>query len=178
MKPAALLVFLTDINAIGLDTAQGLYLTAAWYWDLDDKSREFAKRFFAKVNREPTFPQAAYYSATLTYLNAVKAAGATDADKVMDELHKTKIDDMFAERRHPPRRPDGTRHVHHAGQDAGGIEGPVGLLQARRDDEGRRGVRQTRRFRLPAGQEIAAAPRRVAGAAVSPSRPRGQTQSA
>jgi branched-chain amino acid transport system substrate-binding protein len=95
MKPAALLAFLTDINAIGLEAAQGLYLTDGWYWDLNDKTREFAKRFFAKVNREPTMPQAAYYSATLTYLNAVKAAGATDPDKVMAELHKAKIDDIF-----------------------------------------------------------------------------------
>ncbi len=95
MKPAALLAFLTDINAIGLDAAQGLYLTAAWYWDLNDKTRAFAKRFFAKTNREPTIPQAAFYSATLTYLNAVKAAGSTDSDKVMAELHKAKIDDMF-----------------------------------------------------------------------------------
>ncbi len=95
MKPAALLAFLTDINAIGLDAAQGLYLTAGWYWDLNDKSRAFAKQFFAKTNREPTFVQAAVYSATLTYLNAVKAAGATDADKVMAELHKAKIDDIF-----------------------------------------------------------------------------------
>ncbi|MBV8663268.1 MAG: ABC transporter substrate-binding protein, partial [Hyphomicrobiales bacterium] len=95
MKPAALLAFLTDINAIGLEAAQGLYLTAGWYWDLNDKSRAFAKRFFAKIHREPTFPQAAYYSATLTYLNAVKAVGSTDPDKVMAQLHKTKIDDMF-----------------------------------------------------------------------------------
>ena len=95
MKPAALLVFLTDINAIGLEAAQGLYLTDGWYWDLNDKTREFAKRFFAKVGREPTMPQAAYYSATLTYLNAVKAAGSTDPDKVMEQLHKTKIDDVF-----------------------------------------------------------------------------------
>jgi branched-chain amino acid transport system substrate-binding protein len=95
MKPAALLAFITDINAIGLEAAQGLYLTAGWYWDLNDKSRAFAKRFFAKVNREPTFPQAAFYSATLTYLNAVKAAGSADPEKVMAELHKAKIDDMF-----------------------------------------------------------------------------------
>jgi branched-chain amino acid transport system substrate-binding protein len=51
MKPAALLAFLTDINAIGLDAAQSLYLTAAWYWDLNGRSREFAKKFFAKTNK-------------------------------------------------------------------------------------------------------------------------------
>ena len=97
MKPAALLAFITDIRALGLETAQGLYLTAAWYWDLDEKTRAFAKRFRDKVGRPPTFIQAAHYSATTTYLNAVKAAGTTDPDKVMDELHKTKIDDMFTD---------------------------------------------------------------------------------
>jgi branched-chain amino acid transport system substrate-binding protein len=96
MKPAALLVFLTDINALGLDTAQGLYLTTGWYWDLDEKTRAFSKRFFDKTGREPTMSQAAYYSALTNYLNAVKAVGTTDPDKVMERLHKTKIDDMFA----------------------------------------------------------------------------------
>jgi branched-chain amino acid transport system substrate-binding protein len=95
MKPAALLAFITDIHAIGLETAQGLYLTAAWYWDLNDKSRAFAKRFFDKTGAMPTYSQAAYYSATLTYLAAVKAAGTTDSDKVMEAMRATKIDDMF-----------------------------------------------------------------------------------
>jgi branched-chain amino acid transport system substrate-binding protein len=95
MKPVALLAFITDIHAIGLETAQGLYLTAAWYWNLNDKSRAFGKRFFDKTGAMPTYNQAAFYSATMTYLNAVKAVGATDADKVMDELRKTKVDDMF-----------------------------------------------------------------------------------
>lgn len=95
MKPAALLAFISDIHALGLRTAQGLYLTTGWYWDLNDKTRAFSKRFFAKMHREPTMNQAGYYSATLTYLNAVKAVGSTDADKVMAQLHKTKIDDMF-----------------------------------------------------------------------------------
>ncbi len=97
MRPAALLVFLTDVHAMGLDIAQGLVLTTAWYWDLDDRTRAFAKRFYEKVKKEPTFPQAAFYSATLAYLNAVKAVGTTDADKVMDELHKTKINDAFVQ---------------------------------------------------------------------------------
>ena len=97
MKPVALLAFISDIHALGLETAQGLYLTAAWYWDLDDKTRAFSKRFLDKTGVEPTFNQAAYYSATLTYLNAVKAIGSTDADKVMEQLRKTKIDDMFTD---------------------------------------------------------------------------------
>ena len=95
MKPAALLVFITDVHAVGLQTAQGLVLTTAWYWNMNDKTRSFANRFFAKTKNMPTFSQAAYYSATLAYLNAVKAVGSTDADKVLAQLHKTKINDMF-----------------------------------------------------------------------------------
>ena len=97
MRPASLLLFLTDVHAMGLDISQGLVLTTAWYWDLDDRTRTFAKKFYDKMKREPTFPQAAFYSATLTYLNAVKAAGTTDTDKVMDEAHKMKINDAFVQ---------------------------------------------------------------------------------
>jgi branched-chain amino acid transport system substrate-binding protein len=95
MTPAALLAFISDIHSLTLQTAQGLYLTTAWYWDLNEETRAFAKRFFAKMHKEPTMTQAAYYSATLQYLNAVKAVGSTDADMVMAQLKKTKINDMF-----------------------------------------------------------------------------------
>ena len=95
MKPAALLAFISDIHALTLQTAQGLYLTTGWYWDLNDETRGFAKRYFAKMKREPTMDQAGYYSATLQYLNAVKAVGSTDPDLVMAQLKKTKINDMF-----------------------------------------------------------------------------------
>jgi branched-chain amino acid transport system substrate-binding protein len=95
MKPAALLAFINDIKALGLETAQGLYLTDAWYWDLNDKSRAFAKRFFDKTGAMPSYIQAAHYSATTTYLNAVKAVGTTDADKVMAQLRNAKVDDMY-----------------------------------------------------------------------------------
>jgi branched-chain amino acid transport system substrate-binding protein len=96
MKPAALLAFISDIHSLGLKTAQGLYLTTGWYWDLNPETRAFGKRYFAKMSKEPTMDQAGAYSATLTYLKAVKAAGTTDPDKVMAELKKTKINDMFA----------------------------------------------------------------------------------
>ena len=96
MKPAALLAFLTDIHSLGLKTAQGLYLTTGWYWDLNPETRGFAKRYFAKMNKEPTMDQAGIYSATTTYLKAVKAVGTTDSDKVMAELKRMKINDMFA----------------------------------------------------------------------------------
>jgi branched-chain amino acid transport system substrate-binding protein len=105
MRPAALLVFITDVHAMGLDIAQGLVLTTAWYWDLDDRTRTFAKRFYDKIKKQPTFPQAAYYSATLAYLNAVKAVGSTDSDKVMEELHKMTINDAFVQNARI--RPDG-----------------------------------------------------------------------
>ena len=95
MRPAALLVFLSDVHAMGLDVAQGLVLTTAWYWNTSDTTRAFANRFFEKTKRMPTFPQAAFYSATLTYLNAVKAVGSTDPGKIMDELRKTKVNDVF-----------------------------------------------------------------------------------
>ena len=97
MKPAALLAFLTDIHSLGLKTAQGLYLTTGWYWDTNDDTRAFAKRYFAKMNKEPTMDQSGAYSATLTYLKAVKAAGSTDPDKVMAQLKSMKINDMFTQ---------------------------------------------------------------------------------
>jgi branched-chain amino acid transport system substrate-binding protein len=97
MKPAALLVFISDVHAVGLDIAQGLVLTTAWYWDLDDRTRAFANRFYEKTKKMPTFPQAAVYSATLTYLNAVKAVGTTDSDKVLEEVRKTKVNDVFTQ---------------------------------------------------------------------------------
>ena len=95
MTPAALLAFISDIHSLTLQTAQGLYLTAAWYWDLNEETRAFAKRFFAIMKREPTFNQAAYYSATTQYLKAVKTVGSTDPDLIMAELKKVKINDMF-----------------------------------------------------------------------------------
>jgi branched-chain amino acid transport system substrate-binding protein len=96
MKPAALLAFISDIHSLGLKTAQGLYLTTGWYWDTDKDSRAWAKRYFDVMKKEPTMNQAAYYSATMQYLNAVKTVGSTDPDKVMAQLKKQKINDMFA----------------------------------------------------------------------------------
>jgi len=93
---AGLLLFITDIHSLGLKTAQGMMLTSAWYWDTNEETRKFSRRFFEKVKRMPTFDQAAVYSAVTTYLKAVQAAGTDDSDKVMAELKKTKINDLFA----------------------------------------------------------------------------------
>jgi branched-chain amino acid transport system substrate-binding protein len=95
MKPAGLLVFINNIDALGLKTAQGLYLTDAWYWDLNAESRAFGQRYFQRMKKYPSMLHAGYYSATMTYLKAVQTAGTTDGDKVMAELKKMKIDDMF-----------------------------------------------------------------------------------
>ena len=96
MKPAALLAFISDIHSLGLKTAQGLILTTGWYWDLNDDTRAWSKRYFEIMKKEPTMNQAAYYSATMHYLKAVKAAGTTDPDKVMAQMKKTRVNDFFA----------------------------------------------------------------------------------
>jgi branched-chain amino acid transport system substrate-binding protein len=95
MKPAGLLALIGSIHSLGLKTAQGLYLTTAWYWDLNPESRAFGQRYFDKMKKYPSMIQTGYYSATMTYLNAVTTAGTTDADKVMLELKKMKINDVF-----------------------------------------------------------------------------------
>ena len=93
---AGLLMFISDVHSLGLKTAQGMMLTDAWYWDMNEDTRKFGRRFFEKMKRMPSFDQAGVYSAVLTYLKAVQAAGTDDADKVMVELKKNKINDMFA----------------------------------------------------------------------------------
>ena len=93
---AGLLLFITDIHSLGLKTAHGMMLTSAWYWDQNEETRKFGRRFFEKMKRMPTFDQAAVYSAVTTYLKAVKQTGTDDADKIMADLKKTKINDMFA----------------------------------------------------------------------------------
>ena len=96
MKLAGLLMFITDVHALGLNATKGMYLADAWYWDRTPETREWSKRYFQKMNKEPSSTQAADYSATMTYLKAVKAVGSTDGDKVMAKLKSTKINDMFA----------------------------------------------------------------------------------
>ena len=108
MKTAALLIFLSDIHSLGLKNAEGLLHTTSWYWDLNDESRKWANRFYEKHKRMPTDIQAADYSATMAYLKAVQAAKTTDADKVMEQLRKTPVNDFYAK---GTLRPDG-RFVH------------------------------------------------------------------
>jgi branched-chain amino acid transport system substrate-binding protein len=95
MKVAGLLVFINDVHSLGLANTEGLQLADSWYWNQDDASRTFAKRFFAKYKRMPSSLQAADYSAASNYLKAVQTAGTTDADKVMSTLKSMKIDDFY-----------------------------------------------------------------------------------
>ncbi len=95
MKVAGLLVFINDVHSLGLSNTEGLQLADSWYWNQDDASRKFAKRFFDKYKRMPSSLQAADYSVTMNYLKAVQAAGTTDADKVMAAFKGMKIDDFY-----------------------------------------------------------------------------------
>ncbi len=109
MKLAGLLMFINDVHSLTLNLTQGMYLTDGWYWDLNADTRAWSKRYFSKMKKEPSMLQAADYSAVTVYLNAVKAIGTDDPDKVMAQLKKTKINDMFT--KNGEIRPDG-RMVH------------------------------------------------------------------
>jgi branched-chain amino acid transport system substrate-binding protein len=96
MKLAGLLVFINDIHSLGLKATQGMYLTDSWYWNRDPEARAWSRKFFEKFKRMPSSLQAADYSAALQYLSAVKATGTDDADKVLAQMKKTKVNDVFA----------------------------------------------------------------------------------
>lgn len=106
---AAMLVFITDVKALGLPVAQGLKFTTGYYWDRDDASRAFAKKYFAKTNAQPSMVQAGVYSATMHYLSAIKATGTDDAEAVSNWMKANPINDFFAQ--NGKIRPDG-RMVH------------------------------------------------------------------
>ena len=96
MKLAGLLVFINDIHSLGLKTTQGLYLTDSWYWNRDADTRAWSRKFFEKIKRMPSSIQAGDYSAALNYLQAVKATGTDDTDKVLAKMRATKVNDIFA----------------------------------------------------------------------------------
>jgi branched-chain amino acid transport system substrate-binding protein len=92
----ALAMVISDVNALGLDKAKGLVATTAYYWDRDDESRAFAKRFEALTKRKPGMIQAGVYSSVLHYLKAVKAAGTADGKKVAEKMREMPVNDFFA----------------------------------------------------------------------------------
>ncbi|SFU83176.1 ABC transporter substrate-binding protein [Pseudoduganella namucuonensis] len=109
MKLAGLAIFISDIHTLGLHLTQGMYVTDGWYWDQSPASRAWSARYFAKMKRMPTMLQAGDYSAALQYLQAVKAIGSDDPDKVLAYLKRTTLSDMFTSS--GTIRPDG-RMVH------------------------------------------------------------------
>lgn len=108
-KVASLLTFITDVNSMGLETAQGIVLTEAFYWDLNDETRKWSKAFFAKTGRMPSMVQAAMYSAALHYLKAIQKAGTDETGAVMKTMKATPVNDIFAQ--NGKIREDGL-HVH------------------------------------------------------------------
>lgn len=93
---AALLTFITDIHALGLDTAQGIQLTTGFYWDLNDETRAWSQRFFERTGRMPTMVQAGVYSSVSHYLKAIDAAGTDATDAVMAKMRELPVNDFFA----------------------------------------------------------------------------------
>ncbi len=93
---AGLLMFITDVHSLGLKTAQNMFLTEGFYWDLNDETRAWSKRFFAQHKRMPTMVQAGQYSSIMHYLKAVKVINSDDTAKVMAQMKKTPVNDFFA----------------------------------------------------------------------------------
>ena len=96
-KLAGIVMFISDIHSLGLKMAQGLIITEAYYWDLNDRTRAFGKKFFERMKRMPTMNQASTYSATLHYLKAVKAAGTRDTKTVLAKMREMPVRDAFTD---------------------------------------------------------------------------------
>ena len=171
-------MFITDVHALGLPTAQGLIVTNTFYWDTNDQTRAFSKRFEA-VDKgiHPTMVHAGVYASVLHYLKAVEALKSDDGTKVVAKMKEMPTDDpLFGK---GTIRVDG-RKIHPAYlvevKKPSGVEGAVGLLQGPRDDSGGPGVPTVEGWRVPAGQVI-----RMSGRGPSatghdrncPGRPRG-----
>ena len=92
---AGLLIFISDVHSLGLEKAQGLLMTSAYYWDQNNKTRAWSKRFFSKMGRMPTMVQAGVYGAVAHYLKAVQAAGSDDADAVVTKMREMPINDFM-----------------------------------------------------------------------------------
>ncbi|NLS04290.1 ABC transporter substrate-binding protein [Rhizobium sp. P32RR-XVIII] len=92
---AALLFTLAEVHGLGLEAAQGLTLTEGYYWDRDDESRAFAKKFFDRTGKMPNMIHTGTYSAVLQYLKAVQKAGTDETEAVAKQLHEMPVDDVF-----------------------------------------------------------------------------------
>ncbi|MFG1404305.1 ABC transporter substrate-binding protein [Xanthobacter sediminis] len=99
-KLVGLLVYINEINALGLKTAQGMLLTSAFYWDMNEETRAFSKRYFEKMQKMPNMSQAGVYSTTMHYLKAIEAAGTDEASAVMAKMKEMPINDFFVKNGH------------------------------------------------------------------------------
>lgn len=97
-KLATLLIFDTDLKGMGLPVAQGLMFTTGFYWDLNDETRAWSKRFYAQQKTMPTMVQAGMYSATMHYLKSVQAVGTDSPEAVMQKMKASEINDFFAKK--------------------------------------------------------------------------------
>ena len=135
------ITYLSDVNAIGLDVAHDLTFMQSWYWDLDDRTREFAKRFYARRGRMPNDNQVALYSSVRHYLEAVAKAGTDDSASVMRAMREAPIHDIFTA--NGTIRADGRvlydRYLMRV-KVSYGLKISVGLSNRRRQDAGRRRV--------------------------------------
>jgi branched-chain amino acid transport system substrate-binding protein len=95
-RVVGMLVYINEINSLGLEKAQGMLLTSGFYWDLNDETRAFSKRYFARMKKMPNMSQAGVYSSTMHYLKAAQAAGTDATAKVMQKMKATPINDFFA----------------------------------------------------------------------------------
>ena len=93
---AALLIYITDVHSLGLNVAQGMLLTEGFYWDLNDDTRAWSRRYFERMKAMPNMSQAGVYSATRHYLNAVASAGTDETAAVMQAMRQTPINDFYA----------------------------------------------------------------------------------
>jgi branched-chain amino acid transport system substrate-binding protein len=91
---APLLLFISDVHSLGLQTAQGLFLTEGFYWDQNEQTRAWSRRFFEKHKRMPTMAQAGVYSTVSHYLKSIKAAGTDATDAVMKKMRDTAVNDV------------------------------------------------------------------------------------
>jgi branched-chain amino acid transport system substrate-binding protein len=92
---AGLLIFINDVNTLGLEAAQGMLLTNAFYWDRNDETRAWSQRYFQRMNKMPNMSQAGIYSATTHYLKSVEAAGTDETQAMMTKMRSTPINDFF-----------------------------------------------------------------------------------
>ena len=95
---APLLVFISDVHSLGLDVANGMTFIDGFYWDLNSRTRECSKRFYARHSVMPTMTHAGVYSAVLHYLRAVRACGTDKAEVVANSMRQLHVDDFFAPR--------------------------------------------------------------------------------